>query len=264
MCDSPSDFTSRKVNNLIIFENIGDTYPIDEDLVVSFTLCPEVKGSCRDWLGIYEQGWRMMETPLAFEWGLGQRRENCESSFFQFRAAKKKDDNNEIIIVNESSGESSQPSSGETYSLREYSGSNEGLHKRLSRLEYMLEVPYVPATEKWDRLIEEHQFETFVSEVFGNNLNANEEYAKNGIAAEHLRWSDDAKVSVLEPSCGRNYSYQGYCVTADFGCLVGYGGMSMLCDMCMDSGPELSLGYESANALWVTGVVDAVECGHTL
>ncbi|XP_014258860.1 calcium-binding and coiled-coil domain-containing protein 2-like isoform X1 [Cimex lectularius] len=61
----------RIIYDLVTFENVFITYNRDEDVVVEFTLDPQMKASTRDWLGIYPAGWSSYESFVTYKWGIG-------------------------------------------------------------------------------------------------------------------------------------------------------------------------------------------------
>ncbi|CAH1403196.1 unnamed protein product [Nezara viridula] len=63
--------SEKIIYEYVKFENVLINYDMSKDFEVEFSLDNEVKGSSRDWIGIFQAGWNSYESFLAHESALG-------------------------------------------------------------------------------------------------------------------------------------------------------------------------------------------------
>jgi hypothetical protein len=52
----------------VIFQNVTETYSIGDDIPLVYTINPDVEVSSRDWIGLYQVGWRSTDNYVCYEW----------------------------------------------------------------------------------------------------------------------------------------------------------------------------------------------------
>ena len=52
----------------VIFRKVEETYPVDRDLEVFYTVFKGVEVTSRDWIGLYKVGWRSHHDYVYYDW----------------------------------------------------------------------------------------------------------------------------------------------------------------------------------------------------